>query len=132
MRVYWNFLGKKGHWTVNYTNTQSVKDVDLPIALIYRSGYFVNHHWGCKSIGHPLSYPLRYLAMSLTLFDSFISIWSLLRLIFLFRTELETYLQSTFHFLEKNLPPVLAEFLHFDKVGNVHCIIDSFPRIVKW
>jgi hypothetical protein len=31
------------------------------------------------------------------------------------RKELETYLQSTFHFLEKNVPTVLADFLHFDK-----------------
>jgi len=31
------------------------------------------------------------------------------------RKELETYLLTTFHFLEKNLPPVLAEFLHFNK-----------------
>jgi len=30
------------------------------------------------------------------------------------RKELETYLLTTFHFLEKNLPPVLAEFLHFN------------------
>ena len=48
----------------------------------------------------------------------FILKWSYSYLIsIIYRTELENYLQSTFHFLEKNLPPVLAEFLHFDKVS---------------
>ena len=35
------------------------------------------------------------------------------------RKELETYLQSTFHFLEKNVPTVLADFLYFDKVLTI-------------
>jgi len=43
------------------------------------------------------------------------------------RTELENYLQSTFHFLEKNLPPVLAEFLHFDKYES-HFILRNLAN----
>ena len=35
------------------------------------------------------------------------------------RAELETYLQNIFHFLVRSLPVPLAEFLEFDKVGEV-------------
>ena len=30
-----------------------------PLILIYKGGNFVYHHWACKSIYRPLSYPLR-------------------------------------------------------------------------
>ena len=79
--------GGRGHWTVHYTSPQSfiVKFsylsagqlwglllsllVDLfiqlsvqtfqPLIVIYRTGSFVHHHWGCTSIYWPLSYPFR-------------------------------------------------------------------------
>ena len=38
------------------------------------------------------------------------------------RKELETYLQTTFHFFEKNLPVVLAEFLDFP-LYDIHYIV---------
>ena len=34
------------------------------------------------------------------------------------RKELESYLQGIFHFLARNLPVPLAEFLDFNKVRN--------------
>jgi len=45
------------------------------------------------------------------------------------RKELETYLQSTFHFLEKNVPTVLADFLHFDKYES-HFILRNLASLL--
>jgi hypothetical protein len=35
------------------------------------------------------------------------------------RRELESYIQNVFHFLSRDLPPVLAEFLDFHKVRKL-------------
>ena len=83
--------GGKGHWTLNFTGTQSfittlshllaqkhwvylldfvgwfqISSVQTfqPIALIYRKGNFVYQHWVSISIYHALSYPLRSLCLS--------------------------------------------------------------------
>jgi hypothetical protein len=40
------------------------------------------------------------------------------------RKDLEAYLQSTFHFLARNLPDPLAEFLHFAKY-DVHFVLKT-------
>ena len=67
-----------GHWKVNYIInlirwiktfrwilngcflTRSVR-IFQSIILIFRKDNFVNNHWGCLTIYHPLSYPLRSL-----------------------------------------------------------------------
>ena len=34
-----------------------------PITLIYRRGNLIHNHWGCISISHSLSYPLKFLPL---------------------------------------------------------------------